>query len=276
MQAGQDRVMTVAPGGSPLAARLHDQRARGGVRLSMATSGIRTLREEGSLKIRLPSGTSQAILINTAGGIAGGDHYAIEVEATGESRLSVSSQAAERVYRTLGPMARVNVTHRVRDRARLVWLPQETILFESSGLSRSLDVEIDGTASFLGMESTVLGRRESGEVLQHIAFREHWSVRRDGKLLQSERLAIDGALPRGTAELGNAGAFATLLLVAPDAEARIEDCRARLGERSGVSAWDGRLVVRLLEEDGFRLRKRLLHLLPVLLSAADIPRVWLI
>lgn len=261
---------------APLTARLHAERARGSVRLSMGTTGLKTLREEGSLKIRLPSGSSQAILINTAGGIAGGDRYRIDIEASGESRLAIASQAAERVYRTLGPLAEITVSHRVRDRARLIWLPQETILFDKSGLSRRLEVDLDRESFFLGMESTVLGRHESGERIREIAFRENWSVRREGRLLHSERLKIDGMLPRGTAELGNAGAFATLLLVSPHAEALVEDCRALLGSRSGVSAWDGRLVIRLLEEDGFRLRKRLLALFPLLLPPAEIPRVWLI
>ncbi len=263
-------------GETPLTARLHAERARGSVRLSMESTGLKTLREEGSLKIRLPSGSSQAILINTAGGIAGGDRYRIEIEAGGESRLAIASQAAERVYRTLGPSAEIAVSHRVRDRARLIWLPQETILFDESGLSRRLEVDLDREAFFLGMESTVLGRHESGERIRHIAFRENWSVRRDGRLLHSERLRIDGALPRSGAELGDAGAFATLLLVSRDAEAHVEACRNRLGPGAGVSAWDGRLVIRLLEEDGFRLRKRLLALFPVLLPPAEIPRVWLI
>lgn len=259
-----------------LTGRLHAERARGAVRLGVGESGLRTHREEGSLKIRLPSGSGQAILINTAGGIAGGDRYAIDIEASAGSRLAVSSQAAERVYRTLGPSADITVSQRVDCGARLCWLPQETILFDGSGLTRRLKVDVQRDSFFLGLESTVLGRRESGETIRHIAFREEWTIRRDGALLHSERLRIDGALPRGLAELRDAGAFATLILLAPDAEERALPCHPHLGPSGGLSAWDGRLVIRLLEEDGFHLRKRLLGLIAALLPPSEIPRVWLL
>lgn len=276
MHSGRQEGNECETGNGILTRRLHAERARGAVRLSVAASGLKTLREDGSLKIRLPSGARQAILINTAGGMAGGDLYRVEIEASGDSRLAIASQAAERVYRTLGPSAEVAVSHRVRDRARLLWLPQETILFDESGLSRRLDVDIDEGATFLGMESTVLGRHESGERIRHIALRENWTVRRNGQLLHSERVKIDGAPPCGLAELGDAGAFASLLLVSPDAETFVEACRQALGPRSAVSAWNGRLVVRLLEADGFRLRKQVLALLPALLPPTDIPPVWLL
>lgn len=276
MQSGLQRSDYSGTESSALAGRLHAERARGAVRLSVGDTGLKNHREEGSLKIRLPSGSGQAILINTSGGIAGGDRYQIDTEASGDSRLAIASQAAERVYRTLGPPAEISVSHRVRGRARLCWLPQETILFAESGLVRRLQVDLDEDAFFLGMESTVLGRRESGETLRRIQFREDWTVKRGGRLLHSERLRIEGALPVGHAELQNAGALATLLLVAPDAEAHAVRCHPFLGPKGGISAWDGRLVIRLLEEDGYRLRKRLLSLVAALLPPAEIPRVWLI
>lgn len=276
MQAGLQRRDQSGADNTAVTGRLHAERARGAVRLGVCNTGLKSHREEGSLKIRLPSGSGQAILINTSGGIAGGDRYEIHTEASGESRLSIASQAAERVYRTLGPPAEIAVSHQVRGRARLCWLPQETILFADSSLVRRLHVELDDESYFLGMESTVLGRRESGEVLRHIQFREDWTVRRAGRLLHSERLRINGSLPSGRAELQDAGAFATLLLAAPDAEAHAARCYPFLGPTGGLSAWEGRLVIRLLEEDGFRLRKRLLALVAALLPPAEIPRVWLI
>ena len=255
---------------------LHGQRARGEVRLSVRPAGIGRLREGGSLKIRLPSGSSQAILINTAGGMAGGDSYSIDIAAEAGSRLSVTSQAAERVYRTLGPAARVESRHVVEDGARLCWMPQETILFNGSGLHRTLTADIGDHGTFLGLEATVLGRRESGEVIDHIDFRENWTIRRGGRLLHSERLKFSGQLPRRAALLGQAGAFATLLLVSPDAEGMLARLAESLGETAASSAWDGRLVIRLAEPDGFRLRKKLLSILPRLVPAEDMPRVWML
>lgn len=255
-------------------ARFHAERARGEVRLSMGQAGIRRLREAGSLKIRLPSGSNDAILINTAGGIAGGDHYRIAIEAKRQSKLTVTSQAAERVYRTLGPEAEIRVAHRVDEGAALYWLPQETILYDGSALRRDIEVELADNAVFLGLETTVLGRRESGETIQSIQFRESWSIRLKGRLLHSERLRLDGALPRSDASLGQAGAFATLIFVSQDAEALCDRCQSLLGETGGASAWNGRLVLRLAAEDGYGLRKRLASILPHFLPKSKLPTLW--
>jgi urease accessory protein len=255
---------------------LHAERARGEALLSVGRTGIRRLREGGSLKIRLPSGSSQAILINTSGGMAGGDAYAVDLEAEAASRLTVTSQAAERVYRSLGPSARFSVRHRVGEGASLFWLPQETILFDGAALHRSVDVDLESDAVFLGLESTILGRRESGETVSSIAFREDWTIRRSGRLLHADRFRIDGAPPRSAATLGQAQAFATLVLVSPDAEARLCALLPLLNETSGASAWNGKLVARLAAADGFLLRKLILRLLPILVPPADLPRLWLL
>lgn len=255
---------------------LHAERARGEVRLSMGPTGIRRLREGGSLKIRVPSGSRQGILINTAGGIAGGDAYSVSLEAEAHSHLSVTSQAAERVYRTLGPMARFDVNHHIEPGGVLHWLPQETILFDGSGLCRSVHVDMAADATFLGLETTILGRRESGETIGNVQFRENWSIVRNGELIHADRFRLDGSLPRRVASLRDAGAFATLILVSPDAEERLSRCHGTLATGGGVSAWNGKLVMRLVATDGFEIRKLLLKLLALLLPSAELPKAWLL
>lgn len=257
-------------------AHLHAERAVGEAALSVSAHGIGRLREGGSLKIRLPSGSSQAILINTAGGIAGGDRYRVSLDAGEGSRLTVTSQAAERVYRSLGPAARFESRHAVGPDGALFWLPQETILFDGAALHRSMHADLAEDSRFLGLEATILGRKESGEVIRSADFRESWSIRRNGRLVHAERFRIEGAPPRTAATLGDARAFATLILVAPDAAEKLEHVRVLLNETSGVSAWNGKLVARLAALDGFQLRKLLLRILPVVVPPADLPRLWLL
>src|SRR3984885_6082512 len=66
----------------------------------------RRLHESGSLRVRFPSPEAEglsAVFVNTAGGIAGGDRFDIDI-ATGEgARLAVTTAAAEKVYRAAGP-----------------------------------------------------------------------------------------------------------------------------------------------------------------------------
>ena len=71
-------------------------------------------------------------------------------------------------------------------------------------------------------------------------------------------------------------ASATLLHVAPDAEAKLEDVRAALEEAAcdhGSSAWNGLLVARLVSVSPEILRMALVHVLRAI-RGRDAPRVW--
>src|SRR6195952_1833748 len=71
----------------------------------------RQLHESGSLRVRFPSPEARglsAVFVNTAGGIAGGDRFDIGIEASEGSRLTVTTAAAEKIYRAQGPAAELN------------------------------------------------------------------------------------------------------------------------------------------------------------------------
>src|SRR5246500_4894687 len=74
----------------------------------------------------------EAVLINTAGGVAGGDRLECSVTALPGASLAVTSQAAEKVYRALDAPARVATPLKAHESARLAWLPQETIVFNAA------------------------------------------------------------------------------------------------------------------------------------------------
>ena len=76
-------------------ARLLEQRSVGELRLRMERDGIAVMQEQGSLKCRLPQGSQDAILINTSGGLAGGDRFSVMAEAGEGADLAITSQAAE-------------------------------------------------------------------------------------------------------------------------------------------------------------------------------------
>ena len=113
-------------------ARLLEQRSIGEVMLRMQQAGPAIIRESGSLKLRISKGTTEAILINAGGGIAGGDVITVNAEVGPQATLTLTSQAAERVYRSLGPPAKVDVSLKAEAGSKLFWLPQETILFQHS------------------------------------------------------------------------------------------------------------------------------------------------
>jgi urease accessory protein len=250
------------------------QRSRGEIILSMGEHGLRRMREAHSAKVRIPHGTAEAILINTGGGLAGGDQFRFEITAEEKARLTVTSQAAERVYRSLGPSAEVDVKLLAEAGATLMWLPQETILFEGAALSRRISAELGDGARLLAAESVILGREAMGEAVTHARLRDRWRIRQNGRLIHADDIAFDGVPPATPATLGEARAFATIVLAGPEAESLLDKTRAAIGAAGGASAWSGKLVARLVARDGFALRKSLIPALLVLAQGSALPKVW--
>lgn len=267
------------------------QRARGraevGFLAGEGATRLDRLFQEGQAKIRLPKvhggEPATAVLINTGGGIAGGDRIAWGADFGPGTRALVTSQAAERVYRsstTDGSLAGEIVTRlRIGAGAVAEWLPQETILFDRAALSRSLDVEMAADASALMVESIVFGRAAMGETVEACRLVDRWRIRRGGRLVFADTFRVEGAarnLLAGAATGGGARAFATMVLVDPSAEARIDGVRATveaMASRGGASAFDGLLVVRLAHADPAVLKRDLTGL-SMHIRQAEMPRVW--
>jgi urease accessory protein len=250
------------------------QRSEGAVALAVGRQGLRRLSEAGACKARLLPGAREAILINTGGGLAGGDRLSIAIDAEDETALTVTTQAAERVYRSDGAMAEVEVKLSAGMAAHLAWLPQETILFDGAALNRRIEVDISAATRFLALESFILGRAAMGETVRSGTCRDRWRVRREGVLVFAEELALDFPLAASPAILGTHLAFATLVYLGPDAEGRLAAARAAIGVSGGASAWSGKLIARIVAGDGFALRRVLISLLPVLAGGSGLPRIW--
>lgn len=254
------------------------QRARGEARASFRVAAGRTrierLHQAGCLKLRFPRlPDAQAVLVNTAGGLAGGDRLAQTFTVADGAGLTVTTQACERVYRSLGETASVSTAATLGEHASFNWLPQETILFDGGRVRRSLDVRARETSRFLLCEGVVLGREAMGEDVRSGLLADRWRVRRDGQLVFADDLRIAGAPGRSPALLGDNRAFATILCQRPENAALLGPLRAILGVEGGASLVDGLLVARLLAPSGLDLRRRLVPALGCLASE-PLPRLW--
>jgi urease accessory protein len=240
---------------------------------------IASLYQEGCAKIRLPhthSSGLQAVLMNTAGGLTGGDHVRWSATAKAGARLTLTTPACERVYRSIGGDAVVETWLVAEAGAHLDWLPQETILFEHSRLDRRLEADLAEGATLTAVEAVLLGRQAMGEAAWEARLRDNWRIRRNGRLLHAEATLLS-AHPRERAAaslLAGALAFATVLHVAPDAERKLDVVRALLPETGGASVVGERLTVRLLAASGLALRRSLSPIIALLSDAGSLPRLW--
>jgi urease accessory protein len=255
-------------------AQLLHQRSSGSVDLQVGCGGVEVMREEGAAKCRMPRGSSEAILINTSGGLAGGDRVRISATVRAGAKLTLTSQTAERVYRTLGPPADIRINLRAGPGATLFWLPQESIFFEASALDRSIDVDLAEGAALLAVEPMVFGRRERGEHVRHVSVKDGWNIRRDGKMIHADLFRLGPDWPKSKATFSDNHAAATVVLVADYAGAVLDNVRAVLGPDDGASAWNGKLVARLLAKDGFCLRKTLIQVFTACVGLENVPKTW--
>jgi urease accessory protein len=260
-------------------------RAQGGVRATIGRTARGSapfrIAESGGYRVRFPNAgdACEGVLINTGGGMAGGDRMRIELELVDGAEAVFTTQAAEKIYRSEGVEAEVEIKLAFGSGSRLAWLPQEQILFDGARVRRVLEVEMTAGATLLLCESVVFGRLAKGETLCEGGYRDRWRVRRDRRLVFAEEIRLDGAIAETMACAavgGGACALATLLYVSPDAEARREPARAAIdGARAecGVSAWDGMLVARFLSPDPQALRADLVRFLESF-RGAPMPRSW--
>ena len=245
------------------------------------TRAIQT-REEGSLRIRFPAtrgDAQEAVLVNTAGGMAGGDHFTINLDIAAGAKLAVTTASAEKIYRSLGPASRFNVTAHLADDAELTWLPHETIVFNCARLERRIDVTLAATAMLLFAETVVFGRISMGEIVAEGDFSDRWRIRRNGRLIFAENFRLEGAIAAGLRETAIAKGQAALgtLLLAPGDEEKAGAAHASLTKcqgEIGISAWNGIIVARFMAADGATVRHDLSCVLRTLGDAA-LPRLWL-
>jgi urease accessory protein len=255
---------------------------RFGVRLTDGVTRRGDLRESGSLRVRFPSPEGEglsAVFVNTAGGIAGGDRFDIDIAAGEGTRLTATTAAAEKVYRAAGPAAALDIALKAEAGSHLAWLPQETILFDRARIARRIDIDLAESASLLLCEIVVFGRAAMGETMQHGEFVDRWRLRRGGKLVFAETIRLDGNIGEKLARpaVANGGVAIGTALIVPGDEAlleRIREIADSFGGEVGISAWNGFAMARFCAQDAGRLRADMMTVL-CRASVAPLPRLWL-
>lgn len=280
------------------------QRTRGEGRISSkhvanGRSRIDRLFQEGAARIRVPDAFDhdhlEAVLINTAGGLTGGDSIKWTVGSGSRSTVLVSTQACEKVYKSTGGSAHVDVRLKVEPHSTLLWLPQETIFFDRARLDRTIRADLADGATLLMLESLIFGRRAMEEVVRSGQWHERWRIYHKDDLIHAENVRLNGEIAEhldSPAGLDGMTALATLALFGNDVTRAKHAAETALAAhpqvRGGSSAWESgptpntgeKLIIRVAALDGYDLRTLLNALIPAIVGLLPnsrlpgLPSVW--
>lgn len=264
--------------------RHRHQRSKGVGRLTVKSrnsqSHIQNLYQQGCAKIRIPSRRGaglEAVMINSSGGMTGGDILDWAFDAKAETALTVTTQACERIYAATSDIARANISLTLGQASKLAWLPQETIMFDQGAFARRLDVDMAENAELFIVEPIIFGRKSMGETIQNGLFQDRWRIRKQGVLCHAEQSQFDGPIHDLLNRTGTANghiALATLLLIAPRAEALLPKALEIIGPHGSASFWQGKLLARILAKDAYSLRHILCPLIQMLNHGTPVPKIW--
>ena len=230
---------------------------------------------------------TQAVLLTTSGGLTGGDRLRVDIEAGDQTCVTVTTQAAEKLYKAAdgADPVRVDIRYQVGRGAWAEWLAQETILFDRARLRRCFNAELASDARLLAVESIIFGRTAMDERFNHGLLHDAWRIRRNGRLVWADALHLDGDIAQHRAQrfgFGQANACATLLYAGADASNHLEAVRQLIGadhDLAAATCLEGLLIVRFLADDATRLRSLILRIAGGLRQLAtglrpQLPRVW--
>jgi urease accessory protein len=226
-------------------------------------------------------------LVTTSGGLVGGDRLDITLSVGPNAAAMVTTQAAEKVYRSNGPDVHVSTGLTVGDDAWMEWLPQEAILFDGARLRRATSLDVAGRGRAMAGELLIFGRTAHGERFTRGLARDAWEVRRDGRLIWADALHLDGYITEIVDHPGcfdGAAAYGTILYAAPDAARQLDTARALLeavtpGVRAAATCFDGLLVIRWIGDPAHHLRQAYARFWSAFRShvaglPARLPRLW--
>ena len=247
-------------GPAPSAVAAANQRAGWHAHLTLgfakADSRTRLVRRahEGPLVVQKPlypegDDVCQCIVVHPPGGIAGGDDIELRVDVDTGAHAQLTTPGATRWYRNVGAPAAQRIAFQVEHGAVLEWLPQGTIVFDGAHATSDIRVELAGNASYIGWDVVCLGRTASSEQFTQGRWRQRCDIERDGALIWSERMVLDGNSPwlMSPAGLNGAPVFGTFVAMSSAfGDSILKACRALApSEGDGaVTRLPGTLVAR--------------------------------
>ena len=225
------------------------------------------------------------LILHPPAGIAGGDHLLLDIALDVGAQARVTTPGAAKWYRSAGPEARQTLRLAVADHAVLEWLPQEAIVFDGARLRTETEIVCTEKSRLCGWDLWMLGRGATGDSFADGHVHQRLRLRRDDRLLWSERLRLAADDPLRRSPLGWNGVRVMGSLWAlglPLDASLLERCREirEPGVQLGLTRFEhGLWLARALGQSAERVRAALTRiwatLRPALNGASGTPpRIW--
>jgi len=259
------------------------QRAHGNINVKINNNEVNRFYQSGSAKVfypKSPQEIKELVLVNTAGGLTSGDNFFYNIDIINKSKIFVTTQTAERVYKGINDNAEIKVTLSVDNTSDLFWIPQELILFNNCNLNRKIEVNLKSNSNFLLAESTIFGRTAMGEFLEKGFFKDNWKIYLNEKLIHAEALSLTGNIKdklSSIASTDNGVAICNIFISGKNFLSK-EDLLIKTLKNSEIilsshSKWNDKMLIRIVSKDAFELKlikKKLISYL----SDKNLPKVW--
>ena len=179
-------------------------------------------------------------LVNSSGGILGGDRLDIAIQLGPGATLALRAQAATKIYRSDRGPARSACRFTLAAGARLDYLAEEIIPFAGSEYTQTTEVEIAADATMLLGEIVTAGRLARGERFAFTRLALDLQCTSGGALLLRDRSDLQPARRRldDTAILGDATIWGSYYLltarsVEPALIEELDDVLRAVGDGTG-------------------------------------------
>ena len=208
------------------------------------------------LRLLHPHNSGSAAWVYAAtygGGLLGGDAIDLDVTVGHGASAMLSTQASTKVYRADVPASQ-RLHARVADDSLLVLLPDPVTPFASSQYVQEQRLDIAAGANLIAVDWMTAGRMSSGERWQFTSYESRTWLRREGRLILHEAMALTPADGDVAARLGRFNCIAWAVVIGPAVQAAALRLAGSLGDAPVPKRGELLLSAAPLEHDGVLLR----------------------
>ena len=257
------------------------QRSNGKIDIELLDNDFSKFFQSGCCKILNPKNYNEfkeLVLINTAGGITCNDNIDINANIN-NSKLSICTQAAEKIYAGIGDTARVEININLNN-STMYWLPKELILFDNSKLRRNININLSDNSNLIFCETTIFGRKAMSEKIKNISFSDQWKIYSNSSIKHFEAINIKGSTIdnfKNNYTFSNQSSLSTILIfgdIVHQLESVLRKVKKNLGNHfCEMTKFDDKIIIRCLADDNYDLKKTLNFIMKNVIND-KLPKSW--